>query len=303
MEIRHRVNGEGIEMRRALVLGGGGPVGVAWEAGLLASMAQAGADVSGADLIVGTSAGSIVGSQLALGRTPRQLYERQLEPAAPGRRDSGPVDLSGLLPRIMELYTSDRPLQELRAEIGAFALCANTLPEEEWLAGFVALEATDPDAWPERPFACTAIDAADGTFVVWRADSGVPLRLAVASSCAVPGIFPPVTINGRRYYDGGIGSATNAQIAAGYDKVLVVALTGGTSARFSAIAERARQRFTDEIDSVRAAASEVEVVRPGEEFARTIGINLMDFTRRIEAAEVGYRQGAVEAERIRRFWG
>jgi NTE family protein len=289
-------------MKRALVLGGGGPVGVAWESGILAGLADAGADVSDADFIVGTSAGSIVGSQLALGRTPRQLYERQAASAPPGRRANMQVDMQALIKRFMRLYTEERPLQELRAEMGAYALEAATIGEEEWLAGFTPLEGVDADAWPERPFACTAIDTADGSFVVWDRASGVPLRLAVASSCAVPGVMPPVTINGRRYMDGGVGSATNATIACGYDRVLIFALTGGSSARSSAIADIARRRFDAELDALGESGAAVDVVRPNDEFVQKVGVNLMDFTRRIGAADIGLRQGAAEAERVRAFW-
>jgi NTE family protein len=257
--------------------------------------------VSDADLIVGTSAGSIVGSQLALDKTPKGVYDHQMEMSPPGRRASVPVDLSALMPLFIRVYTSDSPLQELRAEFGALALRAGVMAEEEWIAGFTAVEPGDGRAWPER-FVCTAIDASDGSFVVWRENSGVPLRLAVASSCAVPGIFPPVTINGRRYFDGGIGSTTNAQVARGYDKVLIVALTGGARRASSPVAEAVERRFAAELEALRATGSKLEVVHPDKDFGEAIGVNLMDVTLRFQAAELGLRQGASEVERIREFW-
>ena len=89
---------------------------------------------------------------------------------------------------------------------------------------------------------CTAVDAETGEFVTWSKDSGVPLVRAIASSCCVPGIFPPITINGRRYIDGGMKSATNAELAAGHDRVLVVSVTGGMErARRLPRAGRARE--------------------------------------------------------------
>ncbi len=288
-------------MARALVLGGGGPVGIAWEAGLIAGLAERGVDLSAADLFVGTSAGSVVGAYLALGRTPRELHERLVARAEQEARTAAPVDMSGLIGRFIELFTSERPLQELRAEMGSFALQADTGAEDEWLAGFIALEGMDTDAWPTRDYACTAIDTADGAFVVWDRASGVPLSRAVASSCAVPGIYPPVTINGRRYMDGGLGSTTNASLAASYERVLVVPVTGSTSGG-GAIGETIRQRFQAELDALRASGSSVEVVQPNDEFSQKLGVNVMDFTRREEAADIGLRQGRDEAERLGGFW-
>jgi NTE family protein len=173
------------------------------------------------------------------------------------------------------------------------------------VAGFTAAELGGDGSWPERDYACTAIDVSDGSFVVWSRASKVPLGLAVASSCAVPGIVPPVTINGRRYMDGGIGSTTNATVASGYDKVLVVAVTqpGRRAALVSSpILERLLKRFDDELSEVRASGSDVALIAPGDQFSATLGMNLMDFTKRREAAEIGFAQGQSEAERIGAFW-
>lgn len=292
--------------RRALVLGGGGPVGVGWEAGLVAGLEAEGVDVSSADFFVGTSAGSIVGSQLARGRSSQELYTSQL--TLQERSNGAPppvVDLGPLIAQFTKLYTSDAPVEQLRAEIGQFALTV-TADEAEWLAGFTSTELAGDGSWPERDYACTAIDTADGRFVVWDRASGVPLGLAVASSCTVPGLFPPVTIDGRRYMDGGIGSTTNATVANGYDKVLVVIVTmpgrRAAAGAPSPILERLLKRVDDELEEVRASGSAVELIAPSEQFSSALGMNPMDFTKRREAAELGFVQGKAEAPRIGAFW-
>jgi NTE family protein len=289
---------------RALVLGGGGPVGVAWESGLVAGLAEHGVRMGEADLFIGTSAGSVVGSQLAAGRTPQELYERQIAPAEPGGREQRNIDMSGVIAQFIRLYSSDRPQEELRAEVGAFALQAETMSEDEWIAGFRTIDAVEARTWPTRKFSCTAIDTADGSFMVWNNESDVPLSLAVASSCAVPGVFPPVTINGRRYMDGGLRSTTNADLARGYVTVLVVAVTASRAAAGpnAALADARRRRFEAEIADIRHSGSAVEVITPDDDFVRAFGFNLMDFRRRHEAAELGLRQGRTVATALRDFW-
>jgi NTE family protein len=288
--------------KRALVLGGGGPVGIAWEAALLAGLADAGVRLVDADCIIGTSAGSVVGAMVALGRDPREAY------AGPGRNErerpaQSPPDLAPLMAQFMKLFTGERPPEELRAEVGAFALQAQTMPEDEWVGWFAQLLDASGGAWPERTYMCTAVDAQDGEFVVWDAAAGVPLHLAVASSCAVPGIFPPVSIKGRRYMDGGVRSGTCADLAAGYEKVAVVAVTGGAANSALPLAEVMRRRFEAELDRIREAGGEVEVIRPDEAFAKAIGMNLMDGSLRKRAAELGEGQAKAEAARIGAFWG
>ena len=296
-------------MTRALVLGGGGPVGVAWEIGLTAGLEQEGVRLVDADLIIGTSAGSVVGAMLALGRPTAELLATQhaiADEAAPRGTTDGAFDLAPLMQQFIKLYTSDAPPQHLRAEIGRFALDAKVaMTEEEWLATFRTSELIASGEWPAKPYMCTAVDAESGEFVTWTKDSGVPLARAIASSCCVPGIFPPITIDGRRYIDGGMKSATNADLAAGYGRVVVVNVTGGMERRaqaFPALVERARKRMDDELGAITSAGGQVEMVLPDDESIAAMGSNLMDFKRRGEIADAGLRQGKLEAARLRDFW-
>lgn len=289
---------------RALVLGGGGPVGIAWESGLAAGLEEGGVRLAAADLIVGTSAGSVVGAQLALGRAPSELVAAQEglneNTRHPAQRS---YDLAPLMQQFIKLYTSDAPPEKLRADIGAFALAADTMSEEEWLASFGRMQDMGAGTWPERRYVCTAVDASDGLFVTWDKDSGVPLGRAIASSCAVPGIFPPIALNGHRYIDGGMRSPTNADLARGYARVIVVSVT--SSARASAMPqmmEKMRRRFEGELDVIREASGQVEVIVPDDGAIQAIGPNVMDASRRAAVAREGVRQGRAEAARLSAFW-
>jgi NTE family protein len=296
-------------MTRALVLGGGGPVGVAWEVGLAAGLEQEGVRLADADRFVGTSAGSIVGAMLALGRPTAELLATQHaianEPAPRGTTD-GAFDLGPLIQQFIKLYTSDAPPQQLRAEIGRFAVAAKVeMTEDEWLATFQQNDLIAVGDWPAKPYVCTAVDAESGEFVAWSKENNVPLARAIASSCCVPGIFPPVTINGRRYIDGGMKSATNAELAAGHDRVVVVSVTAGmerAATAFPALAERAKKRLDDELGAITSRGGQVKMIIPDEQSQAAFGTNLMDFRRRGEIADTGLRQGKLEAASLRDFW-
>lgn len=295
---------------RALVLGGGGPVGIAWEAGLLTGLAEQGVNLAGADFIVGTSAGSFVGAQLALGYEPATIARPLIGRAEPSAREapqsaSGagyrPPDLAPLMALMEESAAGARPAKEIRRDIGAFALQAPVMSEEAFIASFGhVLRDLPEDAWPERGYACTAVDALTGEFVVWNREAHVGLARAVASSCSVPGIYPPMTINGRRYIDGGMRSSTNVDVAKGYDRVAVVAVTTGVGD--AARNARLRERLDAETAELRAAGSTVEVITPDAASQEAFGVNLMDFRHRPAAVEAGMIQGRAEAERLAGFW-
>jgi NTE family protein len=287
--------------RRALVLGGGGPVGIAWESGLIAGLAEAGIDLSAADFIAGTSAGSFVGAYLASGTPPARLaapYLGQTEmPSSASEMLTSVPDLTLLMAKLMESYAGERPQAEVCAEIGEWALKTAVMQEDVYLGTFLrSLAALSGSAWPDRNYTCTAVDTASGAFVQWNQSSGVDLLHAVASSCAVPGIYPPVTIHGRRYMDGGMRSGTNADVAKGYDVVAVIAVSrADTPAVFSRPLER-------ELQALRDSGSIVELIRPSAECLEAFGPNLMDARRRPAAAAAGLRQGQAGSDALRAIW-
>ncbi|MGH9094628.1 MAG: patatin-like phospholipase family protein, partial [Acidimicrobiales bacterium] len=191
---------------------------------------------------------------------------------------------------------------DIRRELGRVARKSATMTEAEWLGVFADM-ADWP--WPER-FACTGVDVESGEFVVWDQAAGARLQAAVASSCAVPGIFPPVTIDGRRYMDGGMRTALNADVAAGHDVVVAVSCMalalppGVTDPLFELLIGETRS----EMETVAAAGGQLEVIEPGAEFLEISGwgLNLMDFSRVEAAITAGFTQAAVEADRLRAAW-
>jgi NTE family protein len=286
-------------MSRALVLGGGGPVGIGWESGLVVGLAAGGVDLAGADLLVGTSAGSVVGAEMRLGMDLDESLALVTAVPDPAAAAGG---MEALLAAMAEVATSTDSPEAARLALGRLAVESETIDEDAWVAMFAEVERAE---WPDG-FACTAVEVETGAFTVWDAAAGAPLQRAVASSCAVPGIFPPVTIAGRRYMDGGMRTALNAQVAAGHDRVVAVscfplALPEGMSdPAFDAMIAAVEV----DLDAVRGRGGAVEVVTPGPELLEISGwgLNLMDFTRAHDAFEAGVRQAGAEAARLRSHW-
>jgi NTE family protein len=300
--------GETAMASRALVLGGGGPVGIAWESGLLAGLAKAGVDLGTADFTMGTSAGAFVGMRLAFGAETATMADPILAerpPAASGAGNAGPpgsapADLAPLIRLMGEAQGGARDPAEVRREIGAFALGARTMSEDDFIASFGRTMAGLPaDVWPPKAYACTAVDALTGEFRLWTGADGIGVGRAVASSCSVPGVYPPVTINGRRYIDGGMRSSLNADQATGYDKVVVVAVRLGAGTEVS---QQIAARLDKEIQVLKDGGAEVAVIGPDAGSAAAMGVNLMDFRRRADAARAGMAQGEAEAAALKAFW-
>ncbi len=285
---------------RALVLSGGGIVGIAWETGLVAGLAEGGVDLSEADLIVGTSAGSIVGSRLALGDKAADLLEEaiseEIDPAEEAVASPASIDMAALAQLGQMMIGAEKMTPEVLREIGALALQTETVDEEQWLAPFD--EQIAGRGWPEQKLLLCAVDVESGEFRTWDRNSGIDLARAVASSCAVPALFPPVTVEGHRYMDGGIRSVNNADLAKGYDVVLVVAFLNMLSQTGSPLGKT----VDAEVDMLRESGSKVQVEGPDEQAVQAFGLNPMDMNKRVEAGREGLRQGRELADKLREFW-
>jgi NTE family protein len=273
---------------RALVLGGGGVTGVAWEIGLLAGLADLGVDLTGADLVVGTSAGSVVGADVTSGMSLAELYEAQLAP--PDGEISARLGLKFIAKLSWAMFRSRDPVKA-RARIGKMALATTTVSEAE-RRKVIAARLPMHD-WPDRKLLIAAVDADSGEFTAFDAASGVALVDAVGASCAVPGVWPPVTIGERRYVDGGMRSPANVDLADGYERVVVVA---PLSRGFGHMQSVARQ--------VAGLGKDVQtaVVEPDDAALKAIGRNMLDPARRAPAARAGHAQAAKEAERVTAVW-
>jgi len=267
----------------ALVLGGGGVAGIAWITGLLAGLADAGQDVTGADVVIGTSAGATVAAQLGSGLSLEELFARQVDPALQSRELMAVIDWAKFAADLQPYMDgASTPAGQLR-NFGRFALDAQTVPEPQRLA---VIESRLPSRdWPARPMKLTSVDCVSGELTIFDAASGVSLVDAVAASAAVPGIWPPVTIGGRRYMDGGVRSADNADLAEGAARITVISPLGMDSPLPTPLP------LHGVLTSLKDGGATVTVISPDEASVAAIGINPLDPETRVPAATAGRAQG------------
>jgi NTE family protein len=287
---------------RALVLGGGGSTGNAWLIGVVAGLLDAGLDVTDADLVVGTSAGSTAVAQLT-GADPAALLAEALAPAPPAR--TAPPGASGAparpvvnhLERTAALIAAAHDPADMRRRIGAGALALEAAADGTYSARWRATVAArlPHQDWPDRAVLITAVDARTGEPVVLDRASGVDLADAVAASCS-SGL--PYAIGERRYVDGGYRRGENADLAAGCARVLVLSPFGGRTRMPLAWG----LHLDAQVEELRAGGSRVETVGPDAGSAHLFGPRAMDPTLRPEAARAGFAQGRALVGPLGRFW-
>jgi NTE family protein len=289
---------------RALVLGGGGSTGNAWLIGVIAGLFDAGLDVTEPDLVIGTSAGSTAAAQIA-GATPTDLLAAILA-AAPQQR-TGPVGSDGRpvpirpaadhMERTSKIIAAAEDAADMRRRIGAAALdmdaASDGSGQTRWRATVAAR--LPGQRWPHRTVLVTAVDAHTGEPVVFDRHSGVDLVDAVAASCASGFAY---RIGDNRYIDGGYRRNENADLAAGYARVLVLSPFGGRTRTPLAWG----MHLAAQVDQLRARGSRVETIFPDTNSEHMFGANAMDLSLRPPAARAGYNQGRALAELLTEFW-
>lgn len=282
-------------MKRMVVLGGGGVAGIAWASGVIAGLARDGADLARADGFIGTSAGSVVGAQLACGAAPEDLLAAQLAPAADSREQLRPYSQSAADAQNRKLVDKvGGDLNAARRRIGAFALRSETVPPEARRA--IVAARLPQAAWPTHWLGVVAVDADDGEYQLFHRGSGVDFTDAVAASCAVPGAWPVVTIAGRRYMDGGIRSLTNADLAQGARHVVVLAPLGYSDGNPVSGHLRAETALLE------ATGTRVHVIVPDAASLDALGDNVLDPARRAPSARAGLAQGLAHAAALATAW-
>ena len=292
---------------RALVLGGGGSAGNAWLIGVIAGLSDAGLDVTGADLIIGTSAGSTAAAQIT-SATPAGLLAGILAPvtqtgSGPARSGGGraPIGPSAdHMERTGKIIAAAQDAADMRRRMGAAALELDPAPDgsaqERWRATVAAR--LPSQRWPDRALLITAVDAHTGEPFVFDRDSGVDLADAVAASTSNGFGVPPYRIGARRYIDGGYRRNENADLATGYRRVLVVSPFGGRSRH----PLEWGMQLAAQAGELRAGGSNVELIFPDSDALTAFGTNMMNPSARPPAARAGYHQGQTLAGPLTTFW-
>jgi NTE family protein len=284
-----------VTTKRALVLGGGGVAGIAWQTGILLGIADnspaAAQTLLKSDVLLGTSAGSAVVAQISSGLSLADLFARQVA------EESAEIDPGVDIDAIIDLFLAalsdpDATVSQKRQRIGAVALKTATVAEP--VRRNVIAQRLPSHSWPDRVLRVTAIDIATGELVMLDRDSGVDLVDAVAASCAVPGAWPPVTIGDIRYMDGGVGSTINLDLADDCDTAVVLVPAGESApSPFGAGA-------ATEIDAFAGAALGVFA---DDESLAAFGANPLDPRCRRGSAEAGRAQGRRQAAGVAEFLG
>lgn len=278
-----------------LCLGAGGLVGQAYHAGVLAALeVDLGWDARWADIVVGTSAGSITGALLKMGTSPFDIATWVLgcewDPTLPVlqgldaiRRELPPLELRTFLRRWrIPAVKTWFPVGRRPWDVRPTAIISSMLPKgttsmEPLITRHLAAWADE--GWPPGLRIC-AVRRADGTRVVFGQDENesTPLTSAIAASSCIPSYFAPMTIGRDEFVDGGIYSPTNADLLALEDldlAVIISPMSGGGGRIDRALRGIAESRLRSEMKRLGQAGVNTVCFEPGSSCSKAMGLNLM----------------------------
>jgi NTE family protein len=267
--------------------------GIGWETGILRGIADelpaVAEELRESDVVVGTSAGSTVAAQLGSGLGLDELFDLQtITSPAELTPTIGIDEIAELLLTAMQTPNSS-DAEKLR-KVGEVALSAQTVAEA--VRRNVIAQRLPSHQWPAFDLRISAIDTATGELVVFDRSSGVGIVDAVAASCAVPGVWPPVTIGARRYMDGGVASSVNTVLASDCDAMVVLVPSGRSIPSPFATAA------AEEVDAFGSAAF---AVFADEQSLDAFGPNPLDPASRKPSALAGRAQGRRVAAAVADF--
>jgi NTE family protein len=296
----------------ALVLGGGGAAGNACLIGIIASLAEAGLDMTeAADLVIGTSSGATAAAQVRSGIPPAELLTSVLsppvQPVGQNREQPPSLPMATVFERMRAIGAAATSAADLRRAMGAFGLESDAIlgpAATEQRRAMVAARLPRLE-WPDRPMIVVAVNAHTGELAAFDRDSGVELVDAVTAATALPGMVPTHSINGARYVNGGVRSTDNADLASGYANVVVLTPLSERSGplppgQFEGLRRSPEwgNDLASQVEALRKQGSRVEVITPDADSRAAMGTNQMDPATRIPAALAGFAQGKQEATRV-----
>ena len=274
-----------IDTQPVWVLGGGGVGGIAWQVGMLAGFADEGVQVDPTSVVIGTSAGSVTGAQLSSGEGVERMFERQVagvvkEPTV----TMGP----GTILKFATAQLFVKTPEEAGRKIGKQALAADGVGTPEERIAVIGTRLSSHE-WSDLDLRLTVVNAESGERRVLTKADGVPLVHAVAASCAIPLVWPPIVIDGHHYIDGGMRSTLNLDLATGSGPVIALAPSTGAFGPWAKISTQREGLGADRT---------VEVLTRDEASAKAQGRNVMDRSVVPAVAHAGREQGRRDAASV-----
>jgi NTE family protein len=285
-----------MKKKKAIILGGGGRYGNSWELGYLFGLEKAGISIRNADVIVGTSAGSKVGTLLSSDLNWKEIWEEQIEKASNEDSPISNEDMNKLFKEYNEIALKSVSPKDWVIKMGEISLKTPNIQDETSRISDIGKDlGSIKPVWPEQlRIIVTNLERSER--IVLSKDSNVDILEALAASTALPGVWRPVNIKGNYYYDGGSYSMENPDVVKDADIMLILSTDLPIATPY---------KLDELIQKQENNGVKTKLIKPANEVRevlKSFNFNTMDQKLRPLTALAGVRQGEKDAEQIREFW-